>query len=395
MIVDLFAGGGGTSLGIEMALGRSPDVAINHSAEALAMHEVNHPRTRHLAGDVWDYAPREVAQGREVELLWASPDCRHFSKCKGSAPRSPKIRSLAWVAVRWAREVRPRTIIVENVEELQSWGPLLPDGRPCPARKGITFQRWLAALRGAGYQVEHRELRACDYGAPTTRKRLFVVARLDGHPVWPAPTHTPATYRSAASCIEWSIPCPSIYGRARPLAPATMRRIERGMKRFVLEHPDPYVVDARVPWLVHQSNGERVGQAPRIYDIQQPLGTIVAGGVKHALTCAFLAKHYGGNEGPGSDLRAPLSTITTQDHHGLVTVHGERMRVVDVGHRMLVPRELFRAQGFPDSWVIDPIVNGKPLPKTAQIRMVGNSVSPQIAAAIVAANVETRRAVAA
>lgn len=446
LIIDLFAGGGGTSLGIEMALGRSPDAAVNHSAEALAMHEANHHATEHLRGDVWHYAPRDVARGRVVELLWASPTCTHFSKAKGGALRDAKIRALAWVVVRWAREAKPRVICVENVEEFQGWGPLANDGTPCPRRKGRTFQRWIGALRGARYTVEWRELRACDYGAPTTRKRLFVIARCDGQPiVWPAPTHGPGRlpYRSAASCIDFSLPCPSIFDRARPLAEATLRRIARGVRKFVLESAAPFIVpvshggDERVhdvadpvrtitassrspfgliaPTLIHQSNGERVGQA-------------------------FLAKHYGGNESPGSDLRAPIGTITAQDHHhlvevrtggdrrehvraflakfngtstgqeaqlslgtvtaggwkhGLVTVHGEAYEIADIGMRMLTPRELFRAQGFPDSYAIDPVVAGRPLSKTAQIRAVGNSVAPHVAAAIVRANLHRHHSIVA
>ena len=384
IIVDLFAGCGGASLGIEIALGRSPDVAVDHSVDAVAMHAANHPRTRHFCGNVWDYAPLEVTGGRTVELLHASPTCTFFSRAK-SGPidrrHATEIRSLAWVVTRWAKEARPRVITVENVQAFESWGPLLNDGRPCPDRRGLTFRRWVRALEREGYAVAWRTLRACDYGAPTTRERLFVVARRDGAPIaWPTPTHGTAMwerpYRAAAECIDWEIPCPSIYGRK--LSAATMARIDRGIRKFVLEAERPFVVDASIPWLVHLSNGERPGQAPRIYDVQRPLGTVVAGSVKHALCRAFLAKHYGGNGTPGADLRQPLSTITTIDHHALVTAHGDQ--VVDVGMRALTPRELFRGQGFPDTYRIDM------LSKTAQVRMVGNSVSPQVAAALFAAN---------
>lgn len=391
MIVDLFAGGGGASLGIEMALGRSPDVAVNHSRDAIAMHEANHPRTRHLLGNVWHYAPREVTGGRPVEVLWASPTCTHFSKAKGGPldrKTATKTRALAWVVTRWAREARPATIIVENVEAFRAWGPLTNDGRPCERRKGLTFRRWVKSLTDVGYSVDARELVAADYGAPTTRKRLFVVASLTGQPRWPTRTHGTAMwerpYRTAAECIDWSVPCPSIVGRARRMSEATERRIARGLRRFVIDEPRPFVVDGSVPWMVHLSNGERTGQAPRIYDLQLPIGIIVAGGVKHGLCRAFVAKHYGGHESPGADLRAPLSTITTIDHHALVTAHGEP--IVDVGMRPLTPRELFRAQGFPDSYQIEM------LSKTAQVRAVGNSVCPQVAAAIVTANVGERSA---
>lgn len=470
MIVDLFAGGGGASLGVEMATGRSPDIAVNHDAEAVAMHAANHPTTRHLCGDVWGVRPREVCGGEPVELAWFSPDCKHFSKAKGGKPVEKGIRSLAWVVVRWAREVRPTVICLENVEEFADWGPLLDDGRPCPLRRGLTFRRWVKALETAGYVVETRELRACDYGAPTSRRRLFVIARCDGLPiVWPRPTHGPGMtgYRTAAECIDFSLPCPSIFDRVKPLAEPTLRRIARGIRKYVIESGDPFIVpvshsgDDRVhsiddplrtitgssrspfglvaPTLIHQSNGERVGQAPRIYDLHKPLGTVVAQGVKHALVSAFLAKHYGGNDGPGSSLTLPIGTITTQDHHhlvearttgdrraevrafltkfygegtgqplqlplgtvttkdrfGLVTVHGQEYEIADIGMRMLTPRELFRAQGFPDTWTIDMLVGGRPLSKTAQVRMCGNSVCPPLAAALIGANWPAAGAVAA
>jgi DNA (cytosine-5)-methyltransferase 1 len=399
LIVDLFAGGGGTSLGIEMALGRSPDVAINHNAEALAMHEANHPRTRHLHGDVWHYAPLDVTRGEPVELLHASPTCTFFSKAKGGPldrREATKVRALAWVVTRWARDVRPRCITVENVERFVDWCPLTNDGRPCPKRLGLTFRRWVRSLETLGYRVEWRELRACDYGAPTTRNRLFIVARCDGEPIiWPTPTHGDLIwqrpFKTAADCIDWSVPCPSIDGRN--LRPTTIARIMRGVEKFVTGAKDPFIVDGSIPWLIHQGNGEREGQLPRIYDVNEPLRTIVAQGVKHFLCRAFIAKHYGGNETPGQDPRAPLSTITTRDHHSLVTVHGDP--IVSIGMRALTPRELFLAQGFPDSYIIDPIVNGKPLSKTAQVRMVGNSVAPHVAAAIVAANIPRHATIAA
>lgn len=195
LIVDSFAGGGGASMGIEIATGRSPDYAINHDPEALTMHEVNHPGTIHLCEDVWAVDPVAVCAGRKVGLAWFSPDCKHFSKAKGGKPVSKKIRGLAWVVVKWAQTVRPRVIILENVEEFQGWGPINDDGKPCPLRKGLTFRRWKARLEGLGYVVEHRELKACDYGAPTTRKRLFLVARCDDIKIhWPESTHGPLAY---------------------------------------------------------------------------------------------------------------------------------------------------------------------------------------------------------
>lgn len=455
LVVDLFCGGGGASEGIGWELGRDPDFAVNHDVEAVTMHEANHPETRHLHGDVWHYGPREVVASSRVGLLWASPTCTYFSKAKGGPldrKTATKIRALAWVVVRWAKEVRPRVIMVENVEAFSQWGPLDSDGRPCPRRRGSTFRRWVRALESAGYRVEWRELRACDYGAPTSRKRLFVIARCDGEPiVWSEPTHGPGRipYRTAAECIDWSIPCPSIFDRRKPLAEATLRRIARGIRKFVLDSAAPFIIpvshagDARVhsireplrtitassrspfdlvvPSLVHVSNGERPGQTPRVYDIQQPLGTVVAGGVKHGLVAAFLAKNFGGHGTPGADLRAPLSTVTCKDHHalvrafltqyngtaigaslrepfktlttrdrfGLVTVRGEQFTISDIGMRLLTPRELYRAQGFPDGYEIDGFT------KTAQIRMAGNSVPPHLAHALVAANFGTRKVLAA
>lgn len=571
IIIDNFAGGGGASCGIELALGRHVDIAVNHDPEAVVMHSLNHPQTEHHCESVWDVDPLDLVKGRPVGLAWFSPDCKHFSKAKGGKPRDKKIRGLAWVAMRWAALVRPRVIILENVEEFQTWGPVLVDGTPCPKRKGDTFRSFVRQLQEKGYAVEWRELRACDFGAPTIRKRLFLIARCDGQPiVWPEPTHgAPTTtavkakqrkpWRTAAECIDWAIPCPSIFERARPLAEATQRRIARGLRRYVIETADPFIIgidhrgsgtsavwpstqpittvtaEARhavvaphltkfrtgstgadlrtplptitagpkenpagaphalgiiAPTLVQTGYGERAGQAPRAPGLDKPLGTVVAGGAKHALVSAFLAKHYGGNyEGPGVSLSDPASTITTTDHHalvsaqlvgcggragqsrprdagepmqtitakgdtaiatshlvklrgqctgsatgepvptisaqgnhigevraflvkyyseggqdqdcrdpmhtiptkdrlGLVTVAGEQYQIADIGMRMLEPHELYAAQGFPSTYVIAPIMaNGKPLPKHAQVRMCGNSVSPPMAAALVRANV--------
>jgi DNA (cytosine-5)-methyltransferase 1 len=524
LIVDNFAGGGGASTGIEWALGRSPDIAVNHDPEAIAMHAANHPTTRHYCESVWEVDPKVVCAGRPVGLAWFSPDCKHFSKAKGGKPVEKKIRGLAWVVTRWARAVRPRVIILENVEEFQDWGPLTDDNRPDPLRRGFTFRRWMAQLRNCGYEVEARELRACDYGAPTSRKRLFVVARCDGAPiVWPRPTHGRGLepYRTAAECIDWSLPCPSIFERDRPLAENTLRRIARGIRKYVIEAAQPFIVpvahagdsrthsiaepfrtitgahrgehalvepflveyhsgrrpgDDRVkglddplpvqstanrfglvsPTLIQTSWGERRGQAPRVPGLHKPLGTIMAGGGKHALVAAFLAKHYGGHEGPGTPLPEPVGTVTAQDHHalvashlvklqggasdhqvtaaaleqpmptvtaggnhlfevrafllkyygcdqnpqlglplhtvttkhrfGLVTVHGIDYAIVDIGMRMLTPRELFRAQGFRDSYQIELEVNGRPLSKSAQVRLCGNSVNPELSEALAGAN---------
>ena len=513
MIVDSFAGGGGASTGIEMALGRSPDIAINHDAIALAMHEVNHPDTRHLTADIWHVDPKEATGGAPVGLLWASPDCKHFSKAKGGKPVSKDIRSLAWVIVHWANLVRPRVIILENVEEFQDWGPLGDDDKPCPIRKGETFRRWVGQFSRLGYAVEWRELRACDYGAPTIRKRLFLIARCDGEPiVWPAPTHgdpkseavqsghlTP--WRTAAEIIDWSLPCPSIFDTAeeifakhglraiRPLQPATMARIAKGVKRYVLDAAKPFIVpithtrDAErgqaiddplctitsahrgeqaliAPHLMTMRNADkphhaadlpahtvtaggarmhlvaaflaqhnidgRTGQGNAGRPIDAPLSTIMQSGShqglaavnllrqfgtgvgspvdepartvmadgqgKTQLSAAFLQKYYGADQDPRLD--EPLHTATTKARFGLVTVTiaGVPYVITDIGMRMLTPRELFRAQGFPDNYVIDRMADGSPISKTEQVNKCGNSVCPPIAAALVEANYRPREA---
>lgn len=463
IIVDSFAGGGGASEGIRQALGRGPDIAINHDKEAIALHAANHPESLHLAEDVWHVDPKAVCAGRPVGLMWLSPDCKHFSKAKGGKPVSKKIRGLAWVAVRWAEAVRPRVIVLENVEEFKTWGPVLRlTNKPCRERKGETFRAFVRKLERLGYRVEHREMRACDYGAPTIRKRLFLIARCDGQSiVWPTATHgknRPHPWHTAAECISWEIPCPSIFERKKPLAENTQKRIARGLKKFVIDSPNPFIVNLThhgsdrveyldepmrtitgakrgekalvVPSLIQTGYGERDGQAARSLDIQAPLGTVVAGGVKHALVNAFLAKHYTtshdaaslfdpmptvtaidhnavvtatlghnhtaevrafmvayyGNEKDGGDLKDPMRTVTSKDRFGLVTVDGTEFAIADIGMRMLAARELYRAQGFPETYRIEIEYRGKPLTKTAQVRMVGNSVCPPLAKAIVASN---------
>ena len=463
LTVDSFAGGGGASTGIEAAVHRSPDIAINHDPEALALHQRNHPTTRHLREDVWQVDPVSVCEGRPVGLMWLSPDCKHFSKAKGGRPVSKRVRGLAWVACRWAAAVKPRVIFLENVEEFQTWGPVLADGRPCPARKGRTFRAFVRRLERLGYVVEWRELRACDFGAPTIRKRLFLIARCDGAPiVWPEPTHGPGRahpHRTAAECIDWSLPCPSIFDRARPLAENTLRRIAAGLRKFVLEAPQPFIVSMthhggdRVESLdepmrtvtAHPKGGGFALVSPVLIEPGQrhgrghnsaraPMSTVVAKD-RHALVAAFLAKHqserdasqvqaapldrpaptvktrdsnalvtvtlgpdrreevraflvaYYGNEQDGQALNEPMRTLSTRDRFGLVTVHGQDYEIIDIGMRMLSPRELYRAQGFPDTYAIDAGADGTPLTKTAQVRMCGNSVCPPMAEALVRANV--------
>jgi len=419
LIVDNFAGGGGASTGIGLA-GYTVDIAIDYNQEALVMHEANHPLTRHYCESVWDVVPSVITEGKPVALAWFSPDCKHFSKAKGGAPRSKEVRDLAWVAVRWAATVKPRIILLENVEEFVTWGPL-KEGMLCLKNKGKTFKAFCTALERLGYKVEYKILKACDYGAPTIRKRLFLIARSDGLPiVWPEATHGAPTsigvkngqlkpWRTAAEIIDWSLPCPSIYQRKKPLADNTLRRIAKGIQKYVIDAKKPFIVtcnhqgeyfrgqgldepfktltasrDAHglvVPTLIQTGYGERVGQEPRVLD--KPLGTVMAGGGT-GLVRAFLLKYF--TTGSGQSLDEPAHTITTKDRLALVTIANVDYIIADIGMRMLEPHELFAAQGFPKNYIIAPELKGKKLSKTAQVRMVGNSVSPCVAAALVEAN---------
>ncbi|HCA3439699.1 TPA: DNA cytosine methyltransferase [Salmonella enterica subsp. salamae serovar 35:g,m,s,t:-] len=646
LFVDNFAGGGGTSTGIEMAIGRAVDIAINHDMHAVAMHTINHPGTQHYCENVFDINPVMATGGRPVALAWFSPDCTHFSRAKGSKPVKREIRGLAWIVLRWALAVRPQVMMLENVMEFPTWGPLLTDANgdlfPDPSRIGETFQAFLGILttgispehpalaeacefldidpastqakwlaNGLGYKVEYKVLKAYEFGAPTVRKRFFMIMRSDGRAIqWPAPTHgdpKSADVRSgkllpwlrAADCIDWSIPCHSIFGRKRPLAENTQKRIARGLQKFVINDPEPFIIKCNhsaagydafrgqslfeplhtvtgrngyaivtphltkfrgdatgsnitdpvptitagtsvrpggnghalglveamavpfiagnggsayqakpravnvpmhtimkesracvitpviarqfgrstghkideplatitaggsgkcqliTPTLIEIGYGEREGQAPRAPGLDRPLGTVVSGGMKHALVAAHLTKHFGGNDqGSGVAMFDPLDTITTKDHHSLVASHmvklrrtgdcqsvktpmptitagglhvgevrtqlevmtndtefpmedavveflhqycgedcsnvveidGEYYRIVDIGMRMLQPHELFKAQGFPENYVIDRDVNGNKYPKNKQVARCGNAVPPQFAEALVRAN---------
>lgn len=327
IIVDNFAGGGGASTGIELATGRIVEIAINHDPDAILMHKTNHPYTRHLQASVWDVDPEEVCQGRPVGLAWFSPDCKHFSKAKGAALVDRNIRGLAWIVLRWAGTVRPRVIILENVEEFQTWGPVRK-GKPVKKKAGQTFLKWKRQLEDLGYQIEHRELVAADYGAPTSRKRFVLVARCDGRPiVWPKRTHAPRNspevqsgqllpWRSAAEIIDWSLPCPSIFSckeeilaeyglkAVRPLADNTMRRIIRGVDKFTIKSGQPFIVPT--------GYGERKGQAPRVHDSQEPLPTVV-GSAKHNVCKPMLAPITISNTGGsvGGDAGSPVHTVRT------------------------------------------------------------------------------------
>lgn len=506
IIVDSFAGGGGASTGIELAIGRAVDIAINHDPASIAMHKVNHPDTLHYCEDVWKVDPREAVQGRPVALMWLSPDCKHFSKAKGGKPVEKHIRGLAWVAVRWAATVRPRVIMLENVEEFKTWGPLLKDGQPDPKQKGRTFNCFVNALKRQGYHVETRELRACDYGAPTIRKRFFMIARRDGQPiVWPKPTHgdpnSPEVksgklkpWRTAAEIVDWSKPCPSIFETekeikarhgikaVRPLANNTMRRIAAGMNKFVINNPKPFITRVNfsgsnhhyyssiddplstitskngwgliVPTLI-QYHSETLNNEARGQTIDRPLLTVDSS-PRYGLAATFISKYYG--TGDGSDLKEPLHTVTVKDRNALVISHLVKMKgqdigqmmtkplqtitagglhfgevktiltkvsdnqdlgrwpqvremlnnycsyniaddeillldidgdlyfISDIGLRMLEPRELFNAQGFPPDYIIDRDVEGKNYPKAAQVARCGNAVPPPFAEHLVRAN---------
>jgi len=372
MIIDNFAGGGGASTGIELATGRAVDAAINHDPDAILMHQTNHPQTRHYCESVWDVDPWEVTRGRPVGLAWFSPDCKHFSKAKGSKPVDRNIRGLAWIVLKWAGTVKPRVIILENVEEFQTWGPVRK-GKPMKSRRGETFRKWKEQLQALGYEIDHRELVAADYGAPTIRKRFFLIARCDGKPIiWPERTHAPKDseevkngkckpWRGAAEIIDWTIPCPSIFDTTdeikekysiraiRPLAVNTQKRIARGIEKFVLQNKEPFIVPI--------GYGERKGQAPRVHDINEPLSTVVGSGKqylampsliqyhteqservrgqgmdepimtldaanRYGLSVAYLAEYF--QNGRPLDVNSPLHTSTTKDRECLCMAHMEK-----------------------------------------------------------------------
>ena len=534
--MDNFAGGGGASTGIEMATGYSVDIAINHDPEAIKMHKANHPNTEHYCENVWAVDPVKACKGHPVGLAWFSPDCKHFSKAKGGKPKDKNIRGLAWVALRWAGLVRPKVIMLENVEEFKTWGPLNRRHHPIKSKQGKTFEKFVQQLTDLGYEVEFKELIAADYGAPTMRKRFFMIARCDGKPIiWPEPTHAPADseevkkgllkpYVGAYTQLDFSLPCPSIFDTSeeikekygiravRPLAQKTMDRIARGLKKFVLDNPEPFIIqcnhggerrpndirepmptitgkhgygivepymvqigqtgftkdrskDVREPLTTIVSKNEHCLISPTLIqyhsetskdgvrgqtiedpimtvdssnryglvtsflhkyydggykgagetvenplptvtawdhnsvvtanliqmnnhcdgkDIRQPLPTITAGDGHFGEVRAFLIKYYG--QGTGQDIKKPLDTVTAQDRFGLVTINGTDYQIVDIGLRMLEPKELYGCQGFPDDYIIDHDYTGKTYPRSEQVRRCGNAVCPPIPAALVRAN---------
>lgn len=556
LIVDNFAGGGGASTGIELATGRPVDIAINHDPDAIAMHKANHPYTTHYCESVWDVDPKKVCRGRKVGLAWFSPDCKHFSKAKGGKPVDKNIRGLAWIVLKWAGTVRPRVIILENVEEFQTWGPVRK-GKPVKSSAGETFRKWKEQLESLGYCIEHRELVAADYGAPTIRKRFFLIARCDGKPIiFPEKTHAPVgseevkegrkkTWRSAAEIIDWSLPCPSIFDTSaeikdkygiravRPLAENTIKRIIRGLDKFVLNTSAPFLVMVNhtgefrgqeitdpvqtvtakngyglvspilepysiwtvskaeqcllMPSLIQyhteqseKARGQKVTEPLMTLDASNRYGVSAAyltkyygnekGGIsaadplhtvtakdREAVTAVHMEKFYsGGYTGCGSSAKEPLGTITAVDHNGisatflskfyktgigqetsdplhtittspghfgltivklerentdlghwneirellnqyadykigcdeilLISIKNQKYFISDIGLRMLTPKELYAANGFPADYIIDKDCDGKTYGKTNQVARCGNAVPPPFAEALVRAN---------
>ncbi|EOV0352466.1 DNA cytosine methyltransferase [Vibrio fluvialis] len=415
IVVDNFAGGGGASTGIELGLNRHVDIAINHDPNAIDMHKLNHPETKHYCESVWDVDPVEACGGRPVGLAWFSPDCKHFSKAKGNRPVDKNIRGLAWVAVRWAALVPVRILMLENVEEFKTWGPVVETSpgkfKPCPERKGETFDAFVKVLtdglepnhpawteikealgddfpyemlvKGLGYKLDYKVLHACDYGAPTIRKRFFLVARNDKKPIaWPEPTHGKGLlpYVTAADIIDWSIPVKSIFGRKKPLAESTMKRIAKGLKKFVLEAEHPFIapktcitpfitecanassqrnmsaneplrtICAEVkgghfalvsPYMVKCNHGR--DEQFRGQDIEQPMHTLT-GKNGTAVVAAFIARHF--TDGPSACIERPLPTITTVDHNALITSHMVKLRGTNIGHGTDEPIHTISAGGF-------------------------------------------------
>ncbi len=443
MIVDLFAGAGGASEGIEAAAGRPADIAINHDAAAIRMHQTNHPDTKHFISDIWEVDPREATGGRPVGLLWMSPDCKHFSRAKGQTPVQASVRALADVLHTWIEKAPPRIIILENVQEFEGWGPLLETEkglRPDPDRVGETFRAWLAKIVNAGYSVDFKPMNAADYGAATTRVRLFLIARRDRDAViFPEATHDKKAadglepWIPVANVINWEHPTKSIFNRTRPLAEATMNRIAMGLERYVT-NGDPYIV-RHGHYSKRTGAGIRPGAGAGLFrgqGLDAPIGTICATNDKN-LVVPWLVKHYGGMVGNpmsdtlgtittrdsqsvadallapvdatdrghdvaaflvkyfgtavGQSMRSPLGTLTTKDRYALIQVHGQPYRIIDVRMRMLQPDELYKAQGFRADYIHTHDYDGRKFTKTEQIRFVGNSVCPAAAEALVGAQV--------
>lgn len=425
LIIDCFAGGGGASVGIEMALGRLVDIAINHDPEAIRMHKVNHPDTIHLTEDIFKVDLQKYVKGRKVALMWASPDCTSHSKAKGGQPRKRGLRILPWAVYKHAKQILPEVIIMENVEEIQQWGPLDKKGHPIKERQGEDYKKFITAMKSLGYAFDSRELVAADYGAPTTRKRWYAIFRRDGKDIiWPEQTHfkdSEPKWKQCGEFINWSDLGKSIFGRKKPLAEATQKRIANGIRKYILENPKPYIVknDEAVAFLIQyhgeqkagESRGQLISEPIKTIDTSnryglvtafitkyyktgigqgcdEPLHTITTSPGHFDLVSAFLIKYYG--SGCGQELKEPLATITTKDRFGLVNViidiAGEKYIIKDIFLRMLKPEELKLMQGFSKDYIINRDINWKPYPIKEQVARIGNSVVPVMAEALVKAN---------
>ena len=425
LIIDCFAGGGGASVGIEMALGRPVDIAINHDPQAIRMHKVNHPDTLHLTEDIFKVDLQRYVKGRRVALMWASPDCTSHSKAKGGQPRKSGLRILPWAVYKHAKAILPDVIIMENVEEIQQWGPLDENGHPIKERLGEDYKKFISAMKGLGYIFDSRELVAADYGAPTTRKRWYAIFRRDGKDIiWPEQTHfkdSEPKWKQCGKYIDLSDLGKSIFDRPKPLAEATQKRIANGIRKYILES-EPYVVrDKRAVAFVIQYHGEQKAGYARGQLLSEPIKTIDTSN-RYGLVTAFITKFYKSGIGQGCDeplhtittspghfglvsaflikyygsgggcqtIDRPLDTITTKDRFGLVNVildiGGEAYIIKDIFLRMLKPEELKRMQGFPDDYIIDRDIDWKPYPIKEQVARLGNSVVPVMAETLVRAN---------
>ena len=425
MIIDCFAGGGGASVGIEMALGRSVDIAVNHDPWAIRMHKTNHPKTLHLLEDIFKVDLQKYVSNQKVDLMWASPDCTSHSKAKGGQPRAQGLRILPWAVYKHAKAILPDVVIMENVEEIQQWGPLDETGRPIKEKAGEDYKRFITAMQLLGYDFDSRELIAADYGAPTTRKRWYAIFRRDGRRiVWPKQTHFKDREPKWLQCgdfIDWSDLGTSIFGRKKELAEATQRRIANGIRKYIIENPNPYIVKDKnalafmIQYHGEQKSGDSRGQVltepiktidtsnryglvtafiTKFYKTgigqgcDEPLHTITTSPGHFGLISAFLVKYYG--TGCGQKLDEPLSTITTKDRFGLVNVildiKGSKYILTDIFLRMLKPEELKLMQGFPKDYIIDRDYMWKRYPTAEQVKRIGNSVVPVMAKAIVEAN---------
>lgn len=397
IIIDCFAGGGGASVGIEMALGRPVDIAINHDPQAIRMHKVNHPDTLHITEDIFRVDLEKYIAGKHVALMWASPDCTSHSKAKGGQPREQGLRILPWAVYKHAKKILPDVIIMENVEEIQQWGPLDEKGRPIIERKGEEYQKFIASMQSAGYAFECKELIAANYGVPTTRKRWYAIFRRDGKSIkWGQPTHSKdgSSGRKWIPCgdyIDWDDLGKSIFERNKPLADATMRRIKNGIRKYITENPEPYIVPGKnaVSFLIQYHSEQKQGYA-RGQILSEPIKTIDTSN-RYGLVTAFLIKYYG--TGCGQKISDPIGTITTKDRFGLVNValksnKQQEYIIKDIFLRMLKPEELKLMQGFPDDYIIDRDIHGRSYPIKEQVARIGNSVVPIMAEMLVRENCE-------